>query len=152
MPDRQPIEHHLALTAREMTGLQMHGILRLRTAVFVLEQGIVVEEEIDAADALDTTIHHWLELDGRPVAVLRLLTGGDTMVVGRVATAREHRGRGLAARLIRQVLEQIAGDGRPVGLHAQAHLEHWYARLGFRRDGEDFLEAGIPHTPMILRR
>lgn len=150
--DPQSAERHVALTAQKMTGLQMHGILHLRESVFVMEQGIVVEEEIEAADALDTTIHHWLELDGRPVAVLRLLTGGDAVVVGRVATAREHRGRGLAARLIRQALEQIAEDDRPVRLHAQAHLEHWYERLGFRRDGDDFPEAGIPHTPMLLRR
>lgn len=151
-PAEQPVEQHIARSAREMTGLQMHGILRLREAVFVTEQGIVVEEEIDAVDALDTTIHHWLELDGRPVAVLRMLLDGDAVVIGRVATARVHRGRGLAGRLIRESLEQIDEDRRPVALHAQAHLEHWYARLGFRRDGDDFLEAGIVHTPMLLRR
>ena len=39
---------------------------------------------------------------------------------------------------------------RPVRISAQARLEAWYAGLGFVRCGDDFVEDGIPHTPMRL--
>ena len=40
----------------------------------------------------------------------------------------------------------------PVVLDAQSHLEEWYARFGFGRDGAEFVEDGIPHVPMRLDR
>ena len=70
-----------------------------------------------------------------------------TRHLGRVATHRDHRGQGYAAALLREGLDRL-GPG-PVHLGAQAHLEQWYARLGFRRSGPDYLEDGIPHLPMV---
>ena len=64
----------------------------------------------------------------------------------RVATARRFRGQGLAARLIDEGLARF-GDV-PVTLGAQAHLEGWYERFGFRTNGPGYLEDGIPHVPM----
>jgi ElaA protein len=37
-------------------------------------------------------------------------------------------------------------------LDAQAHLADWYGRLGFVRDGAQFVEDGIPHVPMRRAR
>lgn len=146
------------LRASEMTGLQMHGILHLRERVFVVEQGISSVEEIEASDAWDTTVHLWLEDDGRPVSVLRVLYDAPEISIGRVATDAEHRGKGLSGVLIRAALREIeqaqAGSdqpARPIQLHAQAHLEGWYARFGFVREGEVFQEAGIPHVSMVMR-
>ena len=65
---------------------------------------------------------------------------------GRVVTAPAFRGAGLAARLIEQ---GIADHGAvPLTLGAQAHLEGWYERFGFRRSGPGYVEDGIPHVPM----
>jgi ElaA protein len=69
--------------------------------------------------------------------------------IGRVATAARWRGRGLASALVRSVLDETTG---PVVLDAQSHLEGLYARLGFARAGEPFVEDGIPHLPMRLDR
>jgi len=33
-------------------------------------------------------------------------------------------------------------------MDAQSHLNAFYARFGFVRDGEDFVEDGILHTPL----
>ena len=41
---------------------------------------------------------------------------------------------------------------RDVVLDAQSPLAHWYARLGFEITGREFLDDGIPHVPMRLRR
>lgn len=156
-PER-PEQALRALRASEMTGLQMHGILHLRERVFVVEQGISSVEEIEASDAWDTTVHLWLEDDGRPVSVLRVLYDAPEISIGRVATDAEHRGKGLSGALIRAALREIeqaqAGSdqpARPIQLHAQAHLEGWYARFGFVREGEVFQEAGIPHVSMVMR-
>ena len=54
-------------------------------------------------------------------------------------------GLGLAADLMVEALERC---GRPVCLDAQAHLEGWYARFGFARASENYLEDGIPHVRM----
>ncbi len=145
-------ERHVALPLSRMTGLQMHAITLLRERVFVVEQGTTEVTEIDELDALETTTHHWLELGGRPVAVLRVLGHGPSIAIGRVATDAGHRGRGLAGRLMRIVVEQLGDAQRPVVLLGQSHLEQWYTRFGFVRSGDDVLEVGIRHTPMQLRR
>jgi ElaA protein len=79
-------------------------------------------------------------------ATIRVLDDGATRAIGRVATAAGFRGRGLAARLIEEGLTLCGGA--PVTLGAQAHLEGWYERLGFRRSGPGYVEDGIPHVPM----
>lgn len=77
--------------------------------------------------------------------------GTDPFVIGRVVTAPEHRGRGLAAELLRAAVaacDAAAGAPARIELHAQTHLVEWYARFGFAACGEGFQEDGIPHTPM----
>ena len=40
-------------------------------------------------------------------------------------------------------------DGLTIHLDAQDRLEGWYGRFGFVRSGENFLEDGIAHVPMV---
>lgn len=126
---------------------ELYGVLRLRADVFVVEQRCPYPD-LDGRDIEPTARHHWIEEDGQVVACLRVLVEPDGATrIGRVATARSARGRGLAGQLLRIVLGDIP---RPVLLHAQAHLAHWYAHFGFVRDDHDDVEAGILHTPMRL--
>lgn len=124
----------------------LYELLRLRVDVFVVEQACPFPE-LDGRDAERSARHHWVEEDGRVVAYLRVLAEADGVRVGRVVTAPHARGRGLADLLLSSVLSEAA---RPVILDAQAHLSGWYARFGFVRAGADFVEDGIPHTPMRL--
>jgi ElaA protein len=117
----------------------------LRSAVFVVEQDCPYLD-LDGRDLEPTTRHLWVEQDGVPVAVLRLLADGDVVRIGRVATAPTARGQGLAARLVRAAID-AAGE-RAVVLDAQSHLVDWYAAFGFVPSGQGFLDDGIPHTPM----
>lgn len=121
---------------------------KLRVDVFVVEQECPYPE-LDGRDLEPATVHLWAEdpdAPGEPVACLRILDDGEVARVGRVVTAASHRGRGLAAELIRDAIERI-GE-RPSVLDAQAHLEGWYARFGYAATGPQFLEDGIPHVPM----
>jgi len=124
----------------------LHDLLRLRVDVFVVEQECAYAE-IDGRDGEPGALLLWAEdAQGRVAATLRLLRETDGRRIGRVATAAEFRGAGLAAQLMRRALE-LAGEV-PVVLDAQAHLESWYARFGFEATGEPFTEDGIPHVPM----
>ncbi|HLT61198.1 MAG TPA: GNAT family N-acetyltransferase [Microlunatus sp.] len=130
----------------ELTVRQLHDLLRLRVDVFVVEQDCPYPE-IDGRDTDPATEHLWVEVDGEVAACLRILDDGVTARIGRVATAQEQRGQGYAAQLMRMALGRI-GD-RPTVLEAQAYLEEWYGQFGFVRTGEDYLEDGILHVPMV---
>ena len=132
----------------ELTPHQLYGMLRLRSEVFVVEQECVYLDP-DGRDDEPSTWHLWAESDGAIVVAGRLLDDGDAWRIGRVATAPEARGRGLAAALVRAAVE-LCDDERPVVLDAQAHLVDWYGTLGFEPAGDQFVEDGIPHVPMRL--
>ena len=122
-----------------------HDMVKLRVDVFVVEQDAPYPE-LDGRDDESATVHWWIERDGDVVSVLRVLDqGAGTVQIGRVVTAADHRGEGLSATLLTAALEGISGA---VVIKAQAHLEEWYRRFGFKRTGPDFLEDGIPHAPM----
>ena len=130
-----------------------HDIVRLRCDVFVVEQACIYPE-LDGRDVEPGTLHHWIEGDGTEGdgidAYARSLAEPDgSRRIGRVVTAPAARGRGLAGRLIGQILDEL--DGTLV-LDAQSHLAGWYERFGFAIDGDEFVEDGIPHVPMRLER
>jgi ElaA protein len=138
-------------TARfgELSARTFHDIVQLRLDTFIVEQDCPYRE-LDGRDILPTTVHVWIEDCGQVISYLRLYPGAEEATwIGRVVTAPGHRGRGVGARLM---TEALATAARPVRISAQARLEAWYARFGFVRCGPDFLEDGIPHTPMRLDR
>lgn len=97
--------------------------------------------------------------DDRLVGYCRVLdeassNTGPVWRIGRVVLGRQARGRGLADQLVRAAMEECAARdaARDIVLAAQSPLARWYATFGFVLDGEPFLEDGIPHTPMRLRR
>ena len=137
-------------TARfaELTPAELYGILRLRVDVFVVEQACPYPE-LDGRDTEPTTQHLWVADDeGTVLSTIRVLHNGEDRAIGRVATALSARGRGLSARLVERGIELC--EGRTVDIGAQAYLEGWYERFGFRRSGPDYDEDGILHLPMRL--
>lgn len=131
----------------ELGFAEAYQVLRLREAVFVVEQNCPYPE-LDGRDLEPGCRWVWYaDEDGQVLASLRLLTDPDGVRrIGRVVTAVPARGRGLAAALLRECLA-LVGDAEVV-LDAQAQLVGWYERFGFRSVGEEFLEDGIPHRTM----
>lgn len=130
----------------ELDPVTLYKILALRVDVFVVEQECAYHE-LDGRELEPGARLVWAAVDDEVLGTLRLLRDADgAMRIGRVVTAPTARSAGVAARLMARALE-LAGDV-PVVLDAQTHLADWYGRLGFVRDGEDFVEDGIPHTPM----
>jgi ElaA protein len=129
----------------ELTPFEVYGLCRLRVDVFVVEQECPYPE-LDGRDVEPATVHLWFERDGQVLATIRVLDDGATRAIGRVSTAPAARHEGLAGRLMTRGIE-LCGSA-PITLGAQAYLERWYERFGFRRSGPGYVEDGIPHVPM----
>lgn len=123
----------------------LYDILHLRDLVFVVGQGITCEPEVDGRDP-ECTHAQLRDADGTLLATARVFHQVAPLVVGRVAVHPTHQRGGIGTRLMRD-LQAWLGP-RPAVLHAQAHLEGWYASLGWVRHGPLFVEAEIPHVEM----
>lgn len=131
----------------------MDAARSIRTEVFIEEQDCPPDEEWDGHDA---TARHLLARldDGTAVGTARWRTvpHNDALVakLERFAVRKPYRGRGIGTQLVRAAISDAeqAGFTRQK-LHAQAHLETYYARFGFVSTGERFTEAGIPHVAMV---
>lgn len=124
-----------------------YRILQLRVDIFVVEQDCPYPE-LDGRDLEPDARWVWAESDGSVIGTLRILQEADGGArIGRVVTSPAARSSGIGAGLMNRALELVGPEVRVV-LDAQAHLEAWYARFGFTRCGDPFLEDGIPHVPM----
>ncbi len=130
----------------ELDAATLGRLLRLRSEVFVVEQGCAYQD-LDGLDLAKDTLHLWAADGERVLGYLRLLSEPDGAArIGRVCVARPARGQGLAAGLLRRGIER-SGEASVV-LNAQQRLAGWYQRFGFRPDGPVFTEDGIEHLPM----
>ena len=121
----------------------------VRREVFVAEQGVPLDEEMDEHDA---TAMHFLALeDGEPVGTARLRTLPDgTPKAERVAVRAAHRKTGIG-RALMTALEDAARPSGQLVLNAQVPVIPFYERLGYEAEGPIFDEAGIPHRAMRKR-
>lgn len=122
--------------------------LKIRYAVFVNEQGVSEEEEIDSLE--DKTEHVVLYVDGKPVATARIYDlGENTFKVQRVAVLKDARGMGYGAVIMTEAEKRIHElGGHKVTLGAQNSAIPFYEKLAFNIEGEEFMDAGIPHHTM----
>ncbi len=116
----------------------------VRSRVFVAEQRVPVEIESDGRD--DACVHVVVRLGDEPVATGRIAPDGK---VGRVAVLSDHRREGLGRIVMAALEDEARRRGRMrVWFHAQESAVGFYERLGYRRYGERFFEADIPHFAM----
>jgi len=124
----------------------------LRTEVFVEEQGVPLALEHDEWDAKCEHAVVFNRLD-QPMATGRLLPAENGVSrIGRMAVKRVLRGSGLGEIVLQALLDKasIRGDLEVV-LHAQTSAQDFYAKFGFKLDGEIYEEAGIAHVTMRKR-
>lgn len=128
----------------------LYRVLALRSAVFVVEQACPYLD----ADGRDADAWHLLGWDGEALAAyLRVFfpTALDPAAhIGRVIVAPTHRAQGLGGAVMREGIRRVEAvlGPVPIALSAQAHLQGFYAALGFEVDGPGYDEDGIPHLPM----
>lgn len=118
---------------------------RLRTEVFVIEQGVPIELEWDESDEVSIHAVVYGE-DNQPIATGRLLPDGH---IGRMAVQKALRGLGIGRFLLTSLLNEAKRLGHTaLVLHAQVSAQGFYALHGFQPKGLEFMEAGIPHILM----
>ena len=121
---------------------------RIRFAVFVDEQKVPAESELDEHDP---QCIHALATDasGRVVGTGRLLPDGH---IGRMAVSQEARGQGVGGAILEALAERARQRGDPeVVLNAQVQAMDFYRAHGFVEEGPEFDDAGIPHRAMRRR-
>jgi predicted GNAT family N-acyltransferase len=124
-----------------------HQLNEVRDAVFVREQGVPQELEWDGLDA-DAT--HFLAVNeaGQALGCARLLGTGQ---IGRMAVVASQRRGGIGRRLLEAAVEKACEDGHAeVFVHAQTEVARFYREAGFVPEGQEFMEADIPHIAMRL--
>ena len=120
----------------------------IREAVFIREQGIPEELEWDD---LDETSRHALALShgGNAIGCGRILPNGH---IGRISVLPEWRKQKVGTAIIEALLAYARANGyQQVDVDAQTYAVPFYHSFGFVEEGEEFLDAGLPHIRMRLQ-
>ncbi len=145
------------LAFEELSREELYEVLRVRQAVFVVEQNCVYQD----VDGLDPTSWHLLGwrkgATGRElVAYLRVVFPGGKYPepsIGRVLTTASVRGTGVGQILMREGINRVAHEYPQLSIRisAQQYLEKFYSELGFETVSDPYDEDGIPHIEMLRK-
>jgi ElaA protein len=132
----------------ELPAALLYEVLRFRQAVFVVEQ-VSAYEDLDGRD--QAALHLLSYIDGTLAGCLRLVVEEDRVRIGRLAVARQYRGRGLAQRMMAEAFARIGRDHSPcpIAISAQSYLVPFYAGLGFAPNSPEYDDGGVPHIDMV---
>ena len=125
----------------------------LRIKVFVEEQKVPIELELDEKDHSKNTVHIGYFSDDKLIGVARLIDmNKDVIHIGRVAIDKEYRGQGIGHELLiccENIAQQILKRKIIIELSAQIQAEKFYESLGYNRvNNKIYLDAGIEHVDM----
>ena len=125
----------------------------LRIEVFVREQNVPIELELDDKDHSDNTVHIGYFNDNKLIGVARLIDmDKDVIHIGRVVIDKEYRGKGIGRELIigcETTAKNILKREIIIELSAQIQAEKFYESLGYNRVNDKiYLDAGIEHVDM----
>ena len=146
----------MELTVKRFDELSLdeyHEVLKLRCAVFVVEQESAYQE-VDDADK--EALHLWLrDEDGALAAYARVLPAGvthETPSIGRVIAVS--RGTGAGRRIMEEAIRVAQDDlgADVITIEAQVQARGFYEKLGFAQTSDEFDDGGIPHIEMRLTR
>ena len=136
----------------DLTKDELYVLLQLRSEVFVVEQNCVYQD----IDGKDPKAFHVLGFKNEVlIAYTRLFKPGDYFEeasIGRVVVKKEERQHSYGHELMEVSIEAIKEHFKEkvVKISAQSYLKSFYNNLGFKEEGEEYLEDGIPHTAMRL--
>lgn len=138
----------------ELTTKELFLIAKGRVDVFVVEQACAYPE-LDNVDCNNTTEHlYWLTDEHLGAYARCYLKGDKYSAIGRVLISKEYRGNGFAHELVTQAIERCfqLWPNREIYIGAQTYLLDFYQALGFTAIKQPYLEDGIEHQDMILKR
>lgn len=120
----------------------------IRQEVFIDEQGVPIEDEMDEYD--EQAIHFVGYVEERPVLASRLRFVDEYGKLERICVVKDERGNHYGKEIIGRMEEVIVKHGYfKAKLNAQKYAEEFYEKLGYEKVSNEFLDAGIPHVTMI---
>jgi ElaA protein len=141
-----------AVTIKRISGqADLVRALAIRIRVFVQEQKVPAEIELDADDR--RAVHFLALKSGNAVGTARVVLKQGMAKIGRMAVLKSSRRKGVGAALLKRAIALCRQhNARQVYLNAQVSVLGFYERMGFRAVGPVFREAGIPHRRMIFAK
>ena len=126
---------------------------KLRTEVFVNEQNVPIELELDEKDNSEHTIHIGYFNGDELIGVARLIDIDKVVVhIVRVAIYKNHRGECIGHKLIlgcEDIAKNVLNKDFTIELGAQFYAENFYKKLGYNRINNNvYIDAGIKHIDM----
>jgi len=139
---------------QELSTKELHDILRLRSQIFVVEQDCIYED-VDGKDG--KALHVIGKKEGEIVAYARIFKSGDYFGeagIGRVAVKKNQRKYGYGRDIMKASIAAVERyfNESVIRVSAQLYLERFYHSLGFEQVAEGYLEDGIPHIGMVLKK
>ena len=122
----------------------------VRQEVFILEQGVPAELELDELDS--SAAHVLAYQDAHCIGTGRLVNlSAKQSQIGRMAVLAKFRGKGIGKQILQKLVDLAASQGvLEIILHSQVSAIPFYGKLGFQAQGDVYEEAGIPHRNMML--
>jgi len=122
--------------------------LKIREIVFVQEQNVPKEDD-DDEEGDRNSLHMLILEDGKPVGTGRILMTEENFTIGRFAVLKEHRGKGYGKLGMIALMNKAYDLGsKEQIIHAQYYIKDLYESLGYKQEGEPFMDAGIKHITM----
>ncbi|KAL5487615.1 hypothetical protein ACEPAI_5723 [Sanghuangporus weigelae] len=162
-PTQAPLQHEVIKipdvgeSDRDEPKLQCFDV---RRAVFTYEQGFPLEIEIDEAD--ESATHFLLRLvpSLKPIGTIRATRVDDASYkMGRLAVLKDYRKHSFGRALLLKFHDWAISDARRHGAepgsfvkcisHSQIPAKSFYAKFGYKSEGDEFDEDGAPHQKMV---
>lgn len=136
-------------TFEELTTHELYEILKVRSAVFVVEQNCPYQD-LDDIDFYARHITLWRE--DTIVAYSRVFKDPDADLwhIGRVLSTQRNKNYGLWVMKESIKLVEVLG-GCHIEIEAQCYASGFYEKVGFQVCSDPFLLDGIPHQRMRLK-
>ena len=127
----------------------LEKVIEIRKNVFIKEQNVPLEIEIDG---LDPEAEHFIAyLDDKPIGCARIRTNKNYVKLERIAILKKHRGKGFGTVLTKFLIDYCRNENfGEIILHSQTYVVDFYKKLGFKIRGKPFFEADIEHFEMYL--
>ncbi len=127
---------------------QLNDAFTIRKKVFVEEQQVPPEEEIDALESEAT--HFVLYINEEPAGAGRFRTVDGYGKIERICVLKDFRGTGAGNAIMKKIESFARKEGlKRLKLNAQIQAIPFYSKLGYKVVSEEFLDAGIPHKTMV---
>ncbi len=131
------------------TDTEFQQVMAIRTTVFVEEQHVPYDIEVDGVD--DAAEHLIAYVGNRPVGCARIRNFDGDAKLERLAVLKEYRGQTIGQQLTHFAIQYCKTKSiSNIHLHAQLSVAEFYEQLGFKRYGKEFDEAGIGHIAMCM--